>query len=43
MEGVVSKRRKDFAAAHRRDEDRQVYISTSRRALSVIAEAKVKA
>ena len=40
MEGAVSKRRKAFAAAHRSDEDRQVYISASRRAPSVIAKAE---
>ena len=40
MEGAVSERRKAFAAAHRSDEDRQAYISASRRALSVIAKAE---
>ena len=43
MEGAVSERRKAFAAAHRSDEDRQAYISASRRASSVIAKAKAKA
>ena len=33
-------RRKVFAAAHRGDEDRQAYISASRRASSDIAEAE---
>ena len=42
MEGAVS-RRKAFAAAHRSDEDRQAYISASRRASSVIAKAKTEA
>ena len=32
MESAVSERRKAFAAAHRSDEDRQVYISASSRA-----------
>ena len=32
MEEVISERRKAFAAAHRSDEDRQAYISASRRA-----------
>ena len=40
---MVSERRKAFAAAHGRDEDRQAYISASRRASSVIAKAKTKA
>ena len=40
---MVSKRRKAFAAAHRSDEDRQAYISASRRAPSVIAKAKAEA
>ena len=40
VEGAVSERRKAFAAAHRSDEDRQAYISASRRALSVIAKAE---
>ena len=43
MEGAVSERREAFAAAHRSDEDRQAYISTSRRASSVIAKAKAEA
>ena len=43
MEEAVSERRKAFAAAHRSDEDRQAYISTSRRASSVIAKAKTEA
>ena len=40
---VVSERHKAFAAAHRSDEDRQAYISASRRASSVIAMAKTEA
>ena len=43
MEEAVSKKRKAFAAAHRSDEDRQAYISASRRASSVIAKAKAEA
>ena len=43
MEGAVSERRKAFAAAHRSNEDRQTYISASRRASSVIAKAKAEA
>ena len=43
MEGAVSERRKAFAAAHRSDENRQAYISASRRASSVIARAKAEA
>ena len=43
MKGAVSERRKDFAAAHRSDEDRQAYISASRRASFVIAKAKAEA
>ena len=43
MEEAVSERRKAFAAAHRSDEDRQAYISVSRRASSVIAKAKTEA
>ena len=43
VESAVSKRRKAFAAAHRSDEDRQVYISASRRASSVIAKANAEA
>ena len=40
---MVSERCKAFAAAHRSGEDRQAYISTSRRASSVIAKAKAEA
>ena len=43
MEEAVGERRKAFAAAHRSDEDRQAYISASRRASSVIAKAKAEA
>ena len=43
VEQAVSERRKAFAAAHRSDEDRQAYISPSRRASSVIAKAKTEA
>ena len=43
MEEAVSERRKAFAAAHRSDEDRQAYISASRRASSVIAKVKAVA
>ena len=43
MEQAVSERRKAFAAAHTSDEDRQAYISASRRASSVIAKAKAEA
>ena len=43
MEQAVSERRKAFGAAHRSDEDRQAYISVSRRASSVIAKAKTEA
>ena len=43
VESAVSKRCKAFAAAHRSDEDRQAYISASRRASSVIAKAKDEA
>ena len=43
VEEAVSERRKAFAAAHRSDVDRQAYISASRRASSVIAEAKAEA
>ena len=42
MESAVSKRRKAFAAARRSDEDRQAFISASRRASSVIANAKAE-
>ena len=40
VEEAVGERRKAFAAAHRSDEDRQAYISASRRASSVIAKAE---
>ena len=40
MEEAVGERRKAFATAHRSDEDRQAYISASRRASSVIAKAE---
>ena len=43
VEQAFSERRKTFAAAHRSDEDRQAYISASRRASSVIAKAKAEA
>ena len=43
VEGAVSERRKDFGAAHSNDEDRQAYISASRRASSVIAKAMAEA
>ena len=43
VEEAVSERRRTFAAAHRNDEDRQAYISASRRASSVIAKAKTEA
>ena len=43
MEEAISERRKAFAAAHRGDEDRQAYITASRRASSVIAKAKTEA
>ena len=43
VEQAVSERRKAFAAAHRSDEDRQAYISASRRASSVIAKVKTEA
>ena len=43
MEGAVSERPKAFTAAHKSDEDRQAYISASRRASSVIAKAKAEA
>ena len=42
VEQAISERRKAFAAAHRSDEDRQAYISASRRASSVIAKAKAE-
>ena len=40
VESAVSERCKAFAAAHRNDEDRQAYISASRRTSSVIAKAE---
>ena len=40
VEEAVSERRNAFAAAHRCDEDRQAYISASRRVSSVIIKAK---
>ena len=43
VKGAVSERSKAFAAAHKSDEDRQAYISASRRASSVIAKAKTEA
>ena len=43
VEEAVSERRKAFAAVHRSDEDRQAYISASRRASSIIAKAKAEA
>ena len=43
MEEAVDERRRAFATAHRSDEDRQAYISASRRASSVIAKAKAEA
>ena len=43
MEEAVSERRKAFAAVYRSDEDRQAYISASRRASSVTAKAKAEA
>ena len=43
VEEAVSERRKAFAAAHRSNEDRQAFISASRRASSVIAKAKAEA
>ena len=43
VEEAISERRKAFAATHRSDEDRQAYISASRRASSVIAKAKAQA
>ena len=42
VEEAISERRKAFAAAHRSDEDRQAYITASRRASSVIAKAKTE-
>ena len=43
VEEAIGERRKAFATAHRSDEDRQAYISASRRASSVIAKAKAEA
>ena len=43
VEGAVGERRRAFATAHRSDEDRQAYVSASRRASSVIAKAKAEA
>ena len=43
MEETISERHKAFAAAHRSDEDRQAYISASRRTSSVITKAKAEA
>ena len=43
VEDAVSERCKAFSAAHRSNEGCQAYISTSRRALSVIAKAKAEA
>ena len=43
VEEAVGQRRRAFATAHRSDEDRQAYISASRRASSVIAKAKAEA
>ena len=43
MEEAASERCKAFAAAHRSDENRQAYITVSRRALSVTAMAKAEA
>ena len=43
VEEAVGERRKAFATAHRSDEDRQAYISASRRASLVIAKAKAEA
>ena len=43
VQKAVSERRKAFADAHRSDKNRQAYISASRRASSVIANAKAEA
>ena len=43
VEEAVGERRRAFATAHRSAEDRQAYISASRRASSVIAKAKAEA
>ena len=42
VEQAVGERRRAFATTHRSDEDRQAYISASRRASSVIAKAKAE-
>ena len=42
VESAVNERRKAYAVVHRSDEDCQAYISTSRRASSVIAKAKAE-
>ena len=42
VESAVSERRKAFVTAHRSDEDRQAYITASRRASSVITKAKAE-
>ena len=43
VEDAFSERRNAFAATHRSGEDRQAYISASRRATSIIANAKAEA
>ena len=43
VEQAVGEARRAFATAHRSGEDRQAYISASRRASSVIAKAKAEA
>ena len=43
VESAVSEGHKAFAAAHRSNEDREAYISTSGRTPSVIAKAKAEA
>ena len=43
MEEAICERHRAFAATHRSDEDRQAYISASRRASSVIDKAKTEA
>ena len=43
VEGAVSERRKAFAAVHKSDEDRQVYIFASQSASSVISKTKTEA
>ena len=40
VEEAVRERHKAFAAAHKSDEDRQVYISASQHAFSVISKAE---